>query len=277
MSASTSGSAFTRVAALIVDDEPMAIARLERLLVPHGRFEVVARAGCAAEARRILASAGEPGQPETIDVVFLDVEMPGESGLEVLASVPRETAVVFVTAFTHYALQAFDSGAVDYLLKPADPERLEQTLERVLRLLPLLREETEGHDDPDTPPESPADPAATTLQIPLVGRGGTRPLEVADICWIEGMRNYSRVALHGVPRPLVFRRRLVDWQADLPAATFARISKSLIVNVARLAGSRWQCRDETLLTFHGQDDSLTIGRLAASRLREILGRAPDGY
>jgi DNA-binding LytR/AlgR family response regulator len=120
--------------------------------------------------------------------------MPGDSGLAVLDAVARETTVVFVTAHPEYAVDAFEAGAIDYLLEPVDPERLEQSV--------------------------------------------------------------------------------AQWQADLPSAAFVRLSRSLIVNVTRLEKTQWRSRDEKLLTFLGRDDTIVIGRLAASRLREILGGRP---
>jgi two-component system LytT family response regulator len=263
--------------ALLVDDEPVAIERFRKLLAPHAEIEVVATATSAAAARARLVAPRSPELPGPIDVVFLDVEMPGETGIAVLPSVPKETVVVFVTAFPQYAIQAFQVGAIDYLLKPIDPERLEQTIDRIVKLVPLLR--AEPSDDNDDDSARPVDssgkhtPLASTatLRVPLVGGGEIQEVMIGTICWIEGMRNYSRVALRDPERLLIFRRRLADWQTDLPNAMFARISKSILINKAALSKSEWRSRDETLLAFTGREDALTIGRLAAVRLREILG------
>jgi len=263
--------------ALLVDDEPVAIERFRKLLVPHTEIEVVATATSAAAARARLVAPRSPELPGPIDVVFLDVEMPGETGIAVLPSVPKETVVVFVTAFPQYAIQAFQVGAIDYLLKPIDPERLEQTIDRIVKLVPLLRAEPSDDNDDDSarPVDSSGKHAplvsTATLRVPLVGGGGIQEVMISDICWIEGMRNYSRVALRDPERLLIFRRRLADWQTDLPNAMFARISKSLLINKAVLSKSEWRSRDETLLVFAGREDVLTISRLAAVRLREILG------
>lgn len=277
-----------RLAALLVDDEPLATARLARLLEVHPEIEVVATAASAAEARQLLAAAAAAGTPGGIDVVFLDVEMPGGSGLNVLDAVSGETTVVFVTAYPQYAVDAFQVGAIDYLLKPVDPERLEQAVARVRKLLPLLRAEVAAGDDDDDGIDGDelgsrpaavrvASPAPVSLAVPLAGGGVVHQVAVGDICWIEGRRNYSRVAIRDVNRVLLFRRRLAHWQAELPADTFARLSKSLLVNMAMLEKSQWRSRDETLLTFRGRHDSITIGRLPAGRLREILGaRQADG-
>jgi len=268
--------------ALLVDDEPVAIERLRKLLAAHAEIEIVATATSAAAARARLVAPRSPDLPGPIDVVFLDVEMPGETGIAVLPSVPKETLVVFVTAFPQYAVQAFQVGAIDYLLKPIDPERLEQTIDRIVKLVPLLRADASDADDDDSAGlvdsvrSSAPLPSTTTIRVPLVGGGGIQEVMIGEICWIEGMRNYSRVALRDPERLVIFRRRLTDWQTELPDAMFARISKSLLINTTLLSKSEWQSRDETLLTFAGREDALTIGRLPAVRLREILGSPYQG-
>ena len=112
--------------ALLVDDEPLANERMRELLAAHPEIDVVGVAGSVADTRVFL----EMRPP---DVVFLDVEMPGGSGFDLLASVPDGTQVVFVTAREKYAVQAFAVGALDYLVKPVDPERLADTMARVER------------------------------------------------------------------------------------------------------------------------------------------------
>lgn len=107
----------------LVDDEPLARARARRLVAEAGGAEVVGEAGSAAEARAALPAA----RP---DVLLLDIQMPGEDGFALLESLAERPAVVFVTAFDHYAVRAFEENAVDYLLKPFRVERLRQALER---------------------------------------------------------------------------------------------------------------------------------------------------
>lgn len=91
---------------------------------------------------------------------------------------------------------------------------------------------------------------------------------------VANLAKLKRVALRSPPRTLLFRRRLGDWQADLPEATFVRPTKSLPVKVALLARSEWRSRDETNLIITGHDAPLTVGRIAASRLREVLAVPP---
>ena len=103
------------ITVLLVDDEPRANERMQKLLAAHPEIEVVGIAGNVAEARAFL-------ETHAPDVVFLDVEMPGGSGLGLLNDVPDSTQVVFVTAREKYAVEAFAAAALDYLVKPVDPE-----------------------------------------------------------------------------------------------------------------------------------------------------------
>jgi len=113
---------------LIVDDESPARERVRRMLAGIAGTTVVGEASDAGEARRLIAEL-EP------DLLLLDVQMPGEDGFALLRSLPSRPAVIFVTAFDHYAVQAFEESAVDYLMKPFRPERLEQALVRARQAL----------------------------------------------------------------------------------------------------------------------------------------------
>jgi len=116
-----------KLRAYLVDDEPLAIARLNRLLDETGRVEVIGSATDPEEAVQALASTPP-------DVCFLDIHMPHLNGFEVLARLPEQPIVVFTTAHDQYALDAFAVNSVDYLLKPVDPDRLDRALGRVERL-----------------------------------------------------------------------------------------------------------------------------------------------
>lgn len=115
--------------ALIIDDERLARNELRRLLSDHPEIEVAGEAANAHEARRAVHDL-EP------DLLFVDVQMPGESGFDLLASLDSVPLVVFTTAYDEYALRAFDVSALDYLVKPIDPRRLARTVERLLAVGP---------------------------------------------------------------------------------------------------------------------------------------------
>lgn len=169
---------------LIVDDEAPARDRLHRLLAQEPD---VAWVGHARDGIEALAQV-ESGKP---DVVFLDVQMPELSGIEVAASLPSPAPlIVFATAYDEYAVSAFDANAVDYLLKPFDRERLQRTLARV-------RERMAGRGrQPGLAPALAGIGAAHLRQLLVSERGGTRVVRIDDIAWIETADNY--VMLHSL-------------------------------------------------------------------------------
>ena len=261
----------TTITALLVDDEPRANQRMLKLLAAHPEIEVVGVAGNVAEARAVLET-----QPP--DVVFLDVEMPGGSGLDLLVSVPDTTQVVFVTAREKYAVQAFAAAALDYLVKPVDPERLADTIARIQKQTASTRGQPTGDREPGTD-DLDADEAAAVaalglgdvLSVPLAGKTTSLAVTVGDICWIESLRNYTRVALKPPAGLLFFRRRLSYWDKVVPTSAFARVGRSYIVQVAAIEQIEWSSRTETAVTFGEGVEPLALGRLPGTRLREILG------
>jgi len=257
--------------ALLVDDEPHANGRMRKLLAAHPEIGVVGVAGNVAEARAVLET-----QPP--DVVFLDVEMPGGTGFELLKYVPDGTQVVFVTAREQYAVRAFAAAATDYLVKPVDPERLADTVARLKKQAAGTqgqpREECEqGSDNLDA--EEPADAAVVGLgdvvSVPLAGKPSSSAVTVGDICWIESLRNYTRVAIKPPAGVLLFRRRLSHWDKVLPTSAFARVGRSYIVQLAAIEHIEWSFRTETVVTFGEGVEPLELGRFPSTRLREILG------
>lgn len=192
--------------ALIVDDEEPARARLRRLLEGAG-MTVAAEAADAGDARRQLAAHAP-------DVLFLDICMPGMSGMALAASLPQPApAVVFTTAHDSYALPAFDTGATDYLLKPFDAARLARALERVrLRL-------------------AAAPPAPHVAQLLVPERGGTTVLPVREIGWIETADNY--LILHTAKGQPLLRKTMGALLAELGPG-FVRCHRRAAVQTVRI-------------------------------------------
>ena len=192
--------------ALIVDDEPLARRELRRLLAAHPDVEVVGEAGGADEAEQALAASGA-------DLLFLDIQMPRRTGMQLLESLEDAPQVVFTTAHDEHALRAFELGALDYLLKPIAPARLATALERVRQRMAM--------------------PAGEALPMtrPLLVRDGDEPCLVTlqDISVIEAAGNY--VQLHfGERRPLLLHA-LSALERRLDPDHFFRASRSLIVNL----------------------------------------------
>ena len=203
---------------LLVDDEPSATERLRHMLGPIPDIEIVGEAGNGEDA---IASIVE----RRPDLVFLDIQMPGCSGLEVVASLPQpRPKIVFCTAFDQYAVDAFELHAVDYLLKPVNRIRLGHSIERV-------REAAAG----DTGGMERAMAAVRTATRRLLARCGDRyrviPLEEA-ICFSSETR---LTELHTRDRKYVVDPTLNELEERLDPAVFFRISRGAIVNLNAIA------------------------------------------
>lgn len=244
------------ITALLVDDEPKALDRLAEMLATFDVIDVIGTARSVDEAERFL-------QGRVPDVVFLDITMPGRLGIDLLGRVPPESRVVFVTARDNYAVDAFREGAVDYILKPYDGDRLAIAIERLEKLFadrPLPA--------PDDGVRSPHDRNDTAV-LSLARGGRTIAVPHADILWIEAIQNYTRVQM-STGEPMTLRRTMAEWEEQLPADRFARISRSLIVHVAKIRSTQWQSRDQMLVFFTGLAEPLPIGRTSMARLKDLL-------
>lgn len=197
------------IRALLVEDEPLALRRLRRLLRKEADVKVVATCGDVPAARAAL----EATAPE---LILLDVQLPGADGLSLLAGLPaeRRPAVIFVTAYDRYAVPAFAHEAVDYLLKPVDPDRFRTALARARRRL-ARPQNGEGN--------------APLARLLVRERGRAFFVRVEDVDWFEAGGNYVRLhvgrATHRVRLPLA---RL---EARLDRHAFRRISRRHIVRI----------------------------------------------
>ena len=199
--------------ALLVDDEPAARRRLAELLALHPRIEVIGMVESVEEARIFIAV-------RIPDIVFLDVEMPRGSGLSLLEWLPESVRVCFVTAYPQYAVDAFDFGAVHYLLKPVDPLRLDRAITR------LLKDDASGAG-PEAAIEVVIEAENDSKVSVVASQTGEKVVfQLHDILWIESMGNYSQVCTGNGQIPLVFRRSLGQWEALLPVGKFVRIGRS---------------------------------------------------
>ena len=253
------------ISILLVDDEPLANRQMRALLAAFPEVELTGVAESLAEARACLAAR----MPE---VVFLDVEMPGGTAFSLLPEIDESTQVVFVTAHERHAVEAFAVAAVDYLVKPVAPERLAETLRRLTASsgdnAAARKDEAAGEMEAEAVDDAAA--ADPRLEVTLRNSRQKTVIRVAEICWIESLRNYTRVALHSPPRLLVFRRRLGEWLADLPEETFARVSRSEVIHLALVSGTEWTARGDTVVFFGSGVEPLTLGRVSTLRLSALL-------
>ncbi len=209
---------------VLVDDEPLVRRGLRDSLAPCCGVDVVGEAGDGFAA----VDAIERLRP---DLVFLDVQMPGLDGFEVIGQLESELcpAVVFVTAHEQYALRAFDAHAIDYLLKPFDDVRLLSALERALAWLDRAPEQRHSGV-----PGLLAEVTSTRRRDRFVVKqaGRLRLVPSGEVEWIEARGNY--VHLHHRDGPFLLRETLASLQATLDPQQFARTHRSAIVAVAQV-------------------------------------------
>lgn len=239
------------VNALIVDDEPDVRQGLRALLGAHPEVQIIGEAGSVAEALVFL-------QSQAPDVLFLDMEMPGGSGLELERSLDRSIRTVFVTAYPDYALKAFHFGAVDYLLKPVDPDRLALTIERLLGGVPESI--------------SSVSPVLDCMGV----SGQLERIRISEILWIEAFQNYARVFTANDQNAVLYRQKMSVLERLLPADLFVRVGRGEIIQLARVKAVRWTSRDVNMVSFDGSDSRLQLGRTSALRLKAIIKELAAG-
>ena len=224
---------------LVVDDEPLARQRVEDLLAHEERVELVGTAADGAAAVESILSLHP-------DLVFLDVQMPGMTGLDVVRRVGPDAMppTIFVTAFDQYALQGFELAALDYLVKPFDDERFEQAFARARRLIELrqfgrLREQLiallqNGGDAAIAPEPARGSGSAGEHQylerIAVETKGKVRVVPVAEVDYILASGPYAE--LHVSDRRYVIRESMQTLEERLDPARFMRIHRSVIVRLA---------------------------------------------
>jgi two-component system LytT family response regulator len=209
---------------LIVDDEPPGRANLRLALGAHPDWLLVAECDGTAAARTALAA-------QEIDVIFLDIQMPAESGLVLAREISRLRApplIVFVTAYSEHAIDAFEVHALDYLLKPLNDARLAQTVERIGAMLGQRQREAYGAALRDY-----VDAGARLERINVRSVGRIEQILVADILWIESAGNY--VELHLAGRTVLHRITLNRIETLLAPADFLRVHRGAIVRRSEIA------------------------------------------
>lgn len=200
-------AAKTRIRCLIADDEALARRALVRLSGRHPELEIVAQAESATRAKEILDS------DTAMDLLFLDIDMRGRSGLDLAREVAGRCMIIFTTAYSQYALESYEVEAVDYLLKPITPQRFARAIEKVLARQVNIRPETTA---------------------PLVLKADRRFVKIdpADILYVEGLGDY--LVLHLTEQRITTRMTFKALAALLPEHDFVRSGKSYMVNVRRV-------------------------------------------
>jgi two-component system LytT family response regulator len=234
-----------KIRTLLVDDEPLSRLLLKSILAEYGDVEVVGECDCGRRALEMV-SVHAP------DLVFLDVQMPGMTGVDVVAQLPRARAplVIFATAHSDYAVSAFEVEAVDYVLKPFDRERVARALSRARERLEAMAaagsERSHGALDG-------GEGSAPGGRLAICDAGNVTLVPLAEIDWVDAAGDY--MCVHASGRTHILRSTMKELVQKLDAAMFRQIHRSTVVNIERVREITRLKKGECLLHL---DDATTL-------------------
>lgn len=196
---------------IIVDDEPLARAEMRSLISETSKIDILGEFANAPSALDFL-------KDNNVDLIFLDIEMPMVTGLEFAEMLPKKSLIIFTTAYSQYALKSYELEAVDYLLKPIDPQRLEKAINKAILYTELLSN--------DTIKNTVESNTADFLFIKADRR--FYKISFSDIKFIEGLKDY--VVIHTRQQKLITAMNLKTIHQKVSGENFIRVSKSYVVN-----------------------------------------------
>lgn len=197
---------------IIIDDEPLARSEMRSLIAEISSIDILGEFSNAPSALEFL-------KDNDVDLIFLDIEMPMVTGLEFAEMLPKKSLIIFTTAYSQYALKSYELEAVDYLLKPVDPQRLEKAIDKAILYTELLSK--------DTVKNTVESNTADFLFIKAERR--FYKISFSDIKFIEGLKDY--VVIHTKQQKLITAMNLKTIHQKISGETFIRVSKSYVVNM----------------------------------------------
>ncbi len=204
---------------IAVDDEPLALELLEDNISKVPYLHLVATCSNAMQAMKVL-------QEQTVDLIFLDIQMPGLTGLQFIQSLNNRPMIILITAYEKFALEGFNLDVVDYLVKPVSLERFVKACNKAFELFQLKNRSKENNT------EAPPGYFFVNVDYSLL------KVVHADIKYIEGLKDYIKIHLNNPSKPVVTRMNMKAMEEQLPAGQFIRIHKSYIVSVAFITSVR---------------------------------------
>ena len=204
---------------LAIDDEPLALELLEDNIsqVPYLKLE--GKCSNAFEALKFL-------QEQTVDLIFLDIQMPGLTGLQFIQSLTQRPMIILITAYEKFALEGFNLDVIDYLVKPVPLDRFIKACNKAWELYNLRLKKTEN--------SSSIEPEFFFVNVEY----SLLKVEFADIQWIEGLKDYIRIHLKNSSKPVITRMSMKAIEEELPSSRFIRVHKSFIVSVSAITSVR---------------------------------------
>lgn len=200
---------------IIVDDEAIARTGIRRLVDMHPELELSAELGGAGSAAEFLDN-------HKVDLIFLDIQMPGINGIEFARKIPYETMVIFTTAYSEYAVESYEVEAIDYLVKPINRERFGKAVARAMSYHKLLASASRNID------------GVASQQDCVIVKADRRfmRIKLSDIMYIEGLKDY--IIIHLQSGRIISRMLVKDIWGMLPTSKFLRVNKSYIVNIGKV-------------------------------------------
>ena len=237
-----------KIRALIVDDEELARIDLRHMLADHSSIEIVGEASTIKEAKKAILEL----KP---DVIFLDIEFPGESGFDLLDKIVESTKVVFITAFDEFAIRAFEVNACDYLLKPVSIKRLDQSIKRLKPIADIENQSTSvfKYDD----------------RIFVAVNYKYHFINVNTIIRISSEGKYPEILTTGKIKGLV-KKSLQEWEKCLPDKQFIRIHRSTIINIDFIEKVVKDNNSSYAVFLNGDNKKFLISRRYASQLKKKI-------
>lgn len=204
---------------IAIDDEPLALRLLQDNISKVPYLQLVASCRNAFDAMKVL-------EDNKIDLIFIDIQMPGLTGLQFIATLENTPLVIFITAYKEFALEGYELAVVDYLVKPVPLERFIKACNKAKDLYELKVSKNQNH-------------SKTSHEYFFLSADYSQvKIMFNDIGWIEGLRDYVKIHLKSSGKPLLFRTTLKTLEPELPASKFIRIHKSYIVAIESITAIR---------------------------------------
>ena len=204
---------------IAIDDEPLALRLLQDNISKVPYLELVAGCRNAFDALKVL-------EEKNIDLIFIDIQMPGLTGLQFISTLQTRPLVIFITAYKEFALEGYDLAVVDYLVKPVSLDRFIKACNRAKELYDLKLNKKEAVTISD------ADYFFVNVDYSQL------KIKFSDIIWIEGVRDYIKIYLTGNAQPVLVRSNLKSMEEQLPLKLFIRIHKSFMVAISSIKAVR---------------------------------------
>ncbi len=203
---------------LAIDDEPLALELLEDNIKQVPFLQLAGKCSSALDALKFL-------QQEAVDLIFLDIQMPGLTGLQFIQSLPQKPMIILITAYEKFALQGFELDVVDYLVKPVSLDRFIKACNKASELYKLKT--NQGNSKEPIPDYFFVNVDYSLLKV-----------EFNDVQWIEGLKDYVKINLKSSSKPVITRMSMKSLEDQLPSSKFIRIHKSFIVSIASIHSIR---------------------------------------